>query len=169
MSVSTAVRTMRNGVHTVNDGGGQSVTLTVDAGDLQWTMNRNYVELPDRGLLAGGQVLKGDEAPTDLSFTHRWKQLIAATVSGSADSETLYELVMDDGDNYTSTNTAAGCVYTLQHVFTVNDPCGTAANGEIITFQYCYVTSFQCQEGDPNTLSYTGRDFESKPSIVRAA
>lgn len=169
MSVSNAARTMRQGTHKVSDGGGVSVTLTLDEGNLQWTMNQNYVEILDRGLLDGGQVTKGDEAPLELSFTARWKQLIAATVTGSGDPETLYELVMDDGDTYTSTNTTVGCAYTLQHQYTITDPCGTTGNGEIITFQYVYRTSFQCQEGDPNTLQFTGRDWETKPSIVRAS
>lgn len=167
MSVSNNLRTLRDATHVVNDGGGASVTLTYDEGNLNWNITKNYVEHLDRGTL--GQVMKGDEAPVELSFTAAWKQLIAATVTGSGDTETLYELVLDDGDNYTSTNTDSGCAYTLQHVYTVSDPCGETANGEIVTFQYVYCTGLQCQEGDPNTIAFSGRDWEVKPSIVRAS
>lgn len=168
MAVENLTRNMRNGELVVSDGNpgtATSVTLVLDEGDLQWTENVETIEVKDRGVLH--HTRPGDEMSCDLSYSVKWVQLIADTVTGSSDPAQYYELISNRNSAYYTTD-QCGSQFTTKHVFTVASPCGTAGVGERITFAKVYSTSRQLQEGnDWNKISFTGKNFETKPAIAR--
>lgn len=157
-------KNLRDGQLVINDGTGTPLTLTLalDEGDLSFTINQNTIQVRDRGVLS--HTRPGDQATVDMSFSAKWVELLGATLTVPTE-DTLYEMVNNVDDTYTSTS-GAGEQYTLEYVFTITDPAGGATTDQQITFAKCYKTSFVCAEGDEyNTMSYTGVDFETQPTI----
>lgn len=171
MGVNKLVRNLQDGELVINDGStpAKSLTLTLDMGDLSWTETENSIEILDRGRIREGgvlvgQVLKGNDAPGDISFSTRMNQLIGFT-EDSEDDIFLYEMVNNLEGAFTST-LPCGNQFALQYVFTVTDPCGTGS--EAITFDHVYKTEMTIGEGeDANMINFTGRNFDTKPTVTR--
>lgn len=164
MTVSTLSRNLRDGQMVVNDGAGspKTVTLTLDEGDVSWTETLETREIMDRGAL--DHTRPGNEVACDLSFSIKWNQLISYTAA-SSDGNVLYEMVNNLGSVYTSTS-GTGQQFTLEYVFTCTSP--TSSGTETVTFAKVFKTSMDMSEGDDyNTVSFSGRDFETKPTIAR--
>lgn len=164
MAVSTLTRNLRDGQLVVRDGAGtpKTFTLTLDEGDLNWTETTETREIMDRGAL--DHTRPGNEVACDLNFSTKWNQLISFT-GNSSDGNVLYEMVNNLGSNYTSTS-GTGQQFTLEYVFTVTSPTGSG--GETVTFAKVFKTTMDMSEGDEyNTVSFSGRDFEVRPTIAR--
>jgi hypothetical protein len=165
MAVSNITRNLRDGELTIKDGTGtpKSLTLTLDNGDLSWDETDSTLEIKDRGVLS--HTRPGDQMSCPLSFSAKWVQLIAASTSGGS-TYMLYEMV--DNLNSTFVSVAStGWQFALKYVFQVVDPAG--ANNETITFNKVHKTTLKCSEGDEtNTISFSGVDFEQRPTITRA-
>lgn len=168
MAVSNIVRNLRDGELVIKDGtSGTPLSLTVllDEGDLSWTLRNNTIEVKDRGSISAGHTRKGDEESVSLSFSVKWSQLFGKVVN-SSDPLQLYEFLMfASGTNVVSTS-QDGEQETLQFEFTIIDPAGVAS--EKITFAKVYREQLTMSEGDDfNIIAFTGRDFETKPTITR--
>jgi hypothetical protein len=153
----------------VKDGTGTplSLTLALDEGDLAWTNNHATREIMDRGALS--HTRPGNEQVGDLSFSVKWVELLGKASHSSVDAYTLYEMVENVGGAFVSTS-GAGQQFTLKYEFTVTDPAdSTSGTGdELIVFAKAYPTSLECAEGDEyGTVKFTGRNFETKPTITR--
>lgn len=161
------VRNLRDGELMLEDGASSPLRLTIllDEGDLSWTERTRTLEIKDRGSLSSGHTRPGDEESLTLSFTARWTQLIGRTLSSSNPLQFYEFLTFTPGAGITSTS-RAGEQQTLKLVFTVFDPAGGPA--EKITFARVYRESLTLSEGETaNTISFSGRDFETRPTITR--
>lgn len=167
MATSNLTRNLRDGELTIKDGSdpAQSLTVLLDEGDLAWTERRRTIEVKDRGSIAAGHTRKGDDESIALSFTAKWTQLIGKS-NDEADPLQLYEfLTFASGAGAASTSTQ-GEQDTLQFEFTITDPAGQAS--EKITFTKVYRESLTMSEGhDYNTIAFTGKAFETNPSVSR--
>jgi len=169
MSVSNITRNLRDGELVIQDGSTTPLSLTVllDEGDLTWTENQNTIEIKDRGSIADGHTRPGEEESIAVSFTAKWTQLLGTSIN-STDPLQLYEmLTFADASNVKSTS-SAGEQRTLTFVFTVLDPAGVAT--EKIVFEKVYRESLTMSEGDDsNLIAFTGRAFQTQPSVSRIA
>lgn len=168
MPVSTLTRNLRDGELILKDGSdpAQSLTVLLDEGDLTWTERQRTIEVKDRGSIAAGHTRKGDEESIALSFTAKWTQLLGKS-DDDADPLQLYEFLMFvSGADVVSTS-SDGEQDTLQLEFTIVDPAGAAS--EKVVFAKVYRESLTLREGDDyNTIAFTGRNFEVRPSVSRA-
>jgi len=168
MAVTNIVRNLRDGELVITDGTSgtpQSLTILLDEGDLSWTQRNNTIEVKDRGSIADGHTRKGDDESVSLSFTVKWTQLIGKSAD-AADPLQLYEFLMfTSGGNVVSTS-GTGQQETLQLEFTIVDPAGVAS--EQVTFAKVYREQLTMTEGDDfNLIAFTGRDFETTPTVSR--
>lgn len=168
MAVTNLTRNLRDGELVITDGTTptpQSLTVVLDEGDLTWTEVVQTIEVKDRGSIADGHTRPGEEESVRLSFTSRWTQLLGRFAT-SGDPLQLYEFInFLSGLSVVSTS-QAGEQQTLQYEFTVTDPAGAAS--EKITFAKVYKQSLVLAEGDDaNTIAFTGRDFEQRPTVSR--
>jgi hypothetical protein len=163
MAVSYLSRNLRDGELLIQDGGGAELTVILDQGDLTWTQRQQTIEIKDRGSIAAGHLRKGDDESVSLSFSARWTQLIG----GGSDPLQLYELLTFANDSVQSTSTR-GQQNTLTFAFTVNDPANIAS--ERIVFEKVYRETLTMSEGDDaNVIAFTGRAFQTAPSVSRLA
>ena len=167
MGVTNLVRSLRDGELVIRDGSSPAQTLTVllDEGDLTWTQRANTIEVKDRGSIAAGHTRKGDDESVSLSFTAKWTQLIGKAAN-ALDPLQLYEFLMFAAGANVESTSGDGEQDTLQFEFTISDPAGVA--GERVTFAKVYRESLTMSEGnEANLISFTGRDFEVAPVVVR--
>lgn len=166
--MSNLTRNLRDGELVLKDGGGtpKTITLVLDEGDLSWTETSDTKEILDRGRISGGHTRPGNDVSCQMDFSTKWTQLIQKTVSSSLDY-VVYEFINNIGGGLTSTS-GTGQEFTLKYEFTVDDPEGL--RGELITFAKVFKNTLSLGEGDEyNTIRFSGRDFETKPTITRAA
>lgn len=162
MAVTSVNRNLRDGSLTINDGGSLSVTVPCDVGDLRWTETQNVQVQMCRGNI--DHARPGDEEPVQLSATFKWQQLVAYT-DDSSDGPTVYEIVNNEGNAFTSTDDG---IYATEWVFTVSDP-STANNDETITFAKVVKQTLECSEGEEfNSIAFNGISLETRPTIARA-
>jgi len=167
MAVSQLVRNLRDGELVIRDGStpSQALTVLLDEGDLSWTERQRTLEIKDRGSVANGHTRPGDQDSIALSFAAKWTQLIGK----SADEEDplqLYELLTFAAGSTAVSTSGTGQQQTLQFEFTIVDPAGQAS--EKVIFAKVYRESLTLSEGDEaNVISFTGRDFEVRPTVVR--
>ena len=159
-------RNLRDDEITLLDGASESLILLLDEGDLTWSESEATVEVLDRGIL--DHTRPGDEEAIDLSYSVKWTQLISKTVTGSGDGSAFYEFVNNtDGTTYASVS-PAGEKYQLKHRFVLTDPASGSLTSEQIDFRKVFKQSMNMSEGDDfNTISFSGRDFETRPTITR--
>jgi hypothetical protein len=167
MPISNLTRNLRDGELVLKDGSdpAQSLTVLLDEGDLTWTERQRTIEIKDRGSVAAGHTRKGDEESISLSFTAKWTQLLGKAAD-DADPLQLYEFLMFASGAEVASTSDPGEQDTLQLEFTILDPAGVAT--EKIVFKKVYRESLTLREGDDyNTIAFTGRDFEARPTIER--
>ncbi len=162
----TQTRNLRDDEITLMDGGSETLVLLLDEGDLSWGESEATVEVLDRGIL--DHTRPGDEEAIDLSYSVKWMSLISKTVTGSGDGSAFYEFINNtDGSTYTSIS-PAGEKFQLKHRFVITDPASGALTSEQIDFGKVFKQSMNMSEGDDwNTISFSGRDFETRPTITR--
>lgn len=167
MAVSTITRNLRDGELVIKDGAGSPATLNVllDEGDLTWTQRQRTIEVKDRGSIALGHTRKGDEESVSISFTAKWTQLVGKGENG-ADPLQLYEMLMFHPDAGLVSTSGAGEQETLTLEFTISDPADVAT--EKVVFEKVYRESLTMSEGeDANLIAFSGRAFQTAPTIVR--
>ena len=168
MAITNISRNLRDAELVLKDGTSPtpvSLTVVLDEGDLSWTQRQQTIEVKDRGMIAGGHLRKGDELSVTLSFSAKWTQLLGKSVL-SGDPLQLYEfLTFASGLDLVSTS-GEGEQQTFSMEFIVKDPAGIAH--EKIVFSKVYQETLTMTEGDRyNIISFTGRDFEVKPTLQR--
>jgi hypothetical protein len=162
MAVSQVVRNLRDGELVIKDGGGVTLTVLLDHGDLSWTQKQQTLEIKDRGSIAAGHLRAGDDESVALSFSARWTQLIG----GGEDPYQLYQVLTFAPDSGLTSTSSLGQQKTLTFEFTVVDPRGEAS--ERITFAKVYRESLTMSEGEEaNLISFTGRAFQTAPTVAR--
>lgn len=168
MAVTNVTRNLRDGELVIKDGTSgtpKSLTLLLDEGDLSWVERVQTIEVKDRGSLQSGHTRKGNEESISLSFSAKWTQLIGKSFN-SADPYQLYEFLTFASDLGLASTSPGGQQDTLRLEFTVYDPAGVAS--EKITFGKVYRETMTMSEGNEfNTISFSGRDFETVPTISR--
>ena len=165
MAVSSISRNLRDGNIVVSDGDSpaNSISISLDSGDLRWTVRQQTIEVVDRGQLA--QTRPGDEQPVDVEFTAGWTQL-ADLSTGGATALQLYEMLTFAAGAGVVSTSPAGQQNTLTIVFTVTDPAGGAS--ETITFAKFYHRFVEPREGDRrNVIRVVGRAFITAPAVAR--
>ena len=166
MAVDTKTRNLRDGTYKIEDGASATLTLVLDEGDLKWSeVGTETIEVKDRGVLS--HTRPGDQMSCQLSFTLKWVHLIGDTITGSSDGTQFYEFVTNRNSTYAST-LSAGEQFALRHIWEIAAPGGGASTSERITFAKVYCESLEMGEGNEyNTIAFSGRDFEVRPTIVR--
>jgi len=151
-------RNLRDGVVTLYDLTRTAhMTIALDEGDLSWTQTQNVIEVMDRGVL--DHIRAGDESPMDISFTIKYQNLQADTVT------TAYEAIRGVGEAATWDSTRNEDVYCFSADFRVLNTSDTTE--ETISFRDCFYTSLEFSEGDEyDTLAVTGRSFTTAPTIT---
>lgn len=171
MAKSLLARNLRDGQLTVRDGSGspKEAIVVLPQGDLSWTETNETIEIKPRGSIANGHIRRGNDMSVDLSFSAQWTQLIQGSLNAS-DGYQFYEMFNETDTDIVSTS-GCGQQFTLELEFIVSAPCTTApTTGEVITFAKVYKTTIVCAEGNEfNTVSFTGKDFERRPTITRDA
>jgi len=168
MAVTNLTRNLRDGELVILDGSTptpKSLTVVLDEGDLTWTERARTIEVKDRGSIADGHTRPGEEESVQLSFTARWTQLLGRFAT-DADPLQLYEFINFLSGLSIASTSQSGEQQTLQYEFTVTDPAGVAS--EKISFAKVYKETLVLAEGDDsNTIGFTGRDFELRPTVSR--
>jgi hypothetical protein len=168
MAVSNLVRNLRDAELVIKDGStptNKTLTIVLDEGDLSWTERQQTIEIKDRGSISSGHLRKGDDLSVTLSFSAKWTQLLGKSVN-SADALQLYEFLTFTANSGVVSTSPAGTQETLRLEFLVVDPAGEAS--EKIIFSKVYRETLTMSEGDRyNLISFTGRDFEVRPTIQR--
>lgn len=154
------VRSLKDGTIKISDasgsGGGNTITVDVEEGDLNWTEHHPANIVLDRGVL--DHARKANEVPLDFSFSMRFQSLAihvaippyeALTKIGGAAAWVSDEPNSD--------------VYAVILDFVMTDPAGGAS--ETILFVRAIAEEISFSEGDPhNTLSVSGRAVIVAPS-----
>jgi hypothetical protein len=164
-------RNKRDGIIVISDGTpgtAEQLVITHEKGDLAWSEKEEAKTVLDRGVLDSQR--SGDEAPCDLSFSTNHVELCATGPESEADTPTLYEIMHKIGaaSDWASTS-PVGEKHTVTVTFWVLNP---DANGldEKIVFARVSMTSLDFKEGDDaNSLDLKAIDFETRPTITRAA
>lgn len=168
MSITNLVRNLRDGELIIKDGTSPtplSLAVLLDEGDLSWTQRSRTIEIKDRGSIAAGHTRRGDDESVAISFTAKWTQLIGKSAN-AADPLQLYELLTFAAGTGAVSTSQAGEQQTLRFEFTVRDPANVAH--EKIVFAKVYREALTLREGDDgNVIAFTGRDFETAPSVTR--
>jgi len=162
-----ATKNLRDGVLTLSDGDTptpNTLELTLEEGDLNFTETTNKIVVKDRGRL--DHVRDGDEEQLTVSFTLKYVELIKQS---TASAPTPYEALKNIGaaSTWVTTDTYCGGVYSLDLLFKVIAPCDTEQD-ELITLSDFYVTSIEFKEGDEyNTLSVEGESLLTTPTVTK--
>ncbi|QDT67068.1 hypothetical protein [Calycomorphotria hydatis] len=169
MAVSNITRNLRDGELVIKDGTSPtplSLTVLLDEGDLSWSERSNTIEVKDRGSITDGHTRIGEDESVSLSFSAKWTQLIGKAAD-AGDPLQLYEVLTFASGTGLQSTSADGEQQTLQLEFTITDPAGVA--NELITFSKVYREQITMSEGeDYNTISFSGRSFETQPTISRS-
>jgi len=162
----TLVKSLRDGLLKILDGTGtpNEVELVCDEGNLAFTVvpgGKEVKQILDRGALS--HLRYGDEKPIPVSFDLKFKEFIS--IAGTT-PKTVYEALMKVGrcSTWTSVIADGGGVYGVKLEFNIDTPVSGAVSERVI-FNKFVPESVDFKEGDPNTLSVKGFDFETAPEI----
>ena len=163
MAYTAVSRTMRDGGITIKDGtSGTPLSCSVQCedGDLRWTERYEKVVTRCRGAISS--IRRGDDQECQLSFSCHWRNLVNAAVEAGSAAYMPYEFINFLPTEMESTAAGRNC---LDYLFTCTDPEGTAT--ELVTFSDVFCTELSCQEGDPNTINFSGESPNSRPIIIQ--
>jgi len=157
------VRSLKDAILTIKDGAGSpaAIIVTLDNGDLAFTIHQPANIISDRGVL--DHARKGNEQPMDASFSVQHSGIPAGNVTTGTVS--LYEMLTKSGgaSGYTSAEDNSD-VWAVTLVFAVTDPAG--ASNETITIDRFIPEEVSYAEGDPSTIvSCSGRACITAPAI----
>lgn len=155
---------------TIKDGGSNSVEVKIGEGNLNYTVRRAVEYNLNRGLLSGGTVRNGDEAPCEVRFDFTWEYIKGDTSSSGAPSVEDALLGINAASGWTSTDTDVCQPYCVDLELVYDPECGASGNEnkETITF-----ADFRYEQLDHDlragTIACTGHCNEVRPTSVRAA
>lgn len=160
------VKNLRNGTMIIQDGAAtpQSITLTLDTGDLSWEETDNLNVVRDRGDLSG--LTKGDEEPVTGSFSIKFQQFIKQSFEADP---TAYEALKNIGAaaSWATTDPNNCGTFATRIIFEIAS-CVAGESSERITFEKVHLTKNNFEEGDENnTLSFEFLDNEIAPTVVK--
>jgi len=181
MPISSVVKTKRDGILTLGalsggafdlttgalKAGAKSLDVAYEGGDFNLSIPGPAVNnFLDRGQFSDPPSVRyGDDQPLTWSFTAYLRDLSDAAYA------TLEEILMQSGyvgANWESTiGDAAGCaeVFAIGLRWKMLGTVHCDATDHIIILQYNSVTG-SLAEGDPNTISLSGTDFEVYPTVI---
>lgn len=162
MAYSAVTRSLRDGAIVIKDGDSpvNVCTVSCDDGDLRWTERYEKVVTRCRGTISSRR--SGDEQECQLSFSVHWRNLVNAAVEAGSAAYMPYEFINFLPDEMVSTSSGLD---TLDYFFTCTDPDGTAT--ELVTFTDVFCTELTCQEGDPNTIQFSGEGATERPTVTQ--
>lgn len=155
-------RNFRDGAIAIEDGTtptANTVTLTLEMGDLTFTERKEYVQVDDRGAL--DHVRNGNQVPVPLSFSVKVDR-----VSEASSPVTLRDALagLRSASSWVSV-ASAWEPYAVKVVFTVSDPDTVTGDDEVITFAKFFPEEIEFAEGDDtNTVGASGFSYEEKPA-----
>ncbi len=160
-------KNIRDGVLKIQDGDSNEIEVKLVDSGLSFTTHDNKVHVLDRGVL--DHMRPGDEQAVDVNLNLKFTQFIS---HDDGEDVTPYEAITNTGNaaDWVSTNDDGGDVYTVTLEFTISNPDSTKQD-EVITFAKCaFETPADFGEGaDYSTLVVSGKDFETAPTIEKAA
>lgn len=181
MGISSVVKTKRDGELTFGAlsggafnlatgallAGAKSLTVAYEAGDFNLSIPGPAVSsFLDRGQFTSPPSVRyGDDQPMTWSFTAHLRDLSDAAYA------TLEEILLQSGyvgANWESTlGAAAGCaeVFAIGLRWKILGTTHCDASDHMIILQYNTITG-SLAEGDPNTISLSGTDYEVYPSVL---
>lgn len=162
MAYSAVTRSLRDGAIVIKDGTSGtplSCSVSCDDGDFRWTERFEKVVTRCRGVISSRRP--GDDQECQLSFSVHWRNLVNAAVEGAGSYPYMpYEFIKFLPTEVESTSDGLD---TLDYYFTVTDEDNTAT--ELFVFSDVFCTELTCQEGDPNTIQFSGESALSAPTI----
>ena len=163
------VRNYRDGILVIEDGAETANTITIshEQGNLQWTENLAKVVVKDRGALDSRR--RGDEEPVKLSFAMNHVELSSDIEdTGEAETPTLREVLQHIGNAAAWESTAAaGEEFSVRLIFWILNPDADGKDEKIV-FEYVALDSLQFQEAaEADSQTINAEDFETKPTITR--
>jgi hypothetical protein len=144
------------------------VDIVCDEGNLSLKYKASGREtklIMDRGDMS--HLRPGDEVPIDFSFSAQFKEFISESgVTPTTLVEAIQRLYAASG--WTTTNADGGGVFTFNLIFDIVSPVAAEKN-ERVTLTKCFDVDISFQEGDPNTLSMSGKAFMTRPTFAKVA
>lgn len=155
MSVDIA-KTYRDGSIQIKDdpSGGNSITLTIEEGDLSVTETRNVNVIMDRGGMQG--VRKGDDVPIEWSLSLKFTEAIKQT---AASDPSVREAVLGVGAAaaWVSTTNNQSDVFTFDLDWTVTTP-KAADSDERVSLEDAWIESVAISEdAEANKIELSGK------------
>ena len=134
----------------VRDGGSNVIAVALGEGSVTWSEKKTMEYILDGGLLENGAVRQGDEVPLELSFESMFDYVIS-----DAGTHTPYEILMNVGGGYTSTDDD-GCNAPSCDIELAYEPDSGCGVDEFIQFLL-----FRCEDCqfDPKggKISFSGK------------
>lgn len=169
-------RNLRHGSLSMQDGQANANTMTIpiDEGNLTFTEAREGVVVKQRGEL--DHWSKGEAMPVQVSFGIKFdaytslstQAIVAADAGGAVTGFSVRDFLKNGGGLLTST-TGRTDIFTVDLIFTVQNPAASGDENEVLTFSDFYTDRLVFNEGDEyNTVSVEGRALLETPSAARA-
>lgn len=160
-------RNLRDGELVIQDSGGSnSVTVTLDEGDLSWTESKPRHVIGDRGTI--DHVRNGNQEACRVRFSLKYVAFFGGSDSGDAVTPVDALKQAGNASGWTSTGDA-GEPYGVDLVFTITNPDSSEDN-EVITFSPFFYDSLEPAEGDEySTISCEGVMRGEAPTPTRVA
>ena len=155
------VKSLRDGTIKIADsggtGGGNSVTVDVEDGDLQYTEKNPANIILDRGVLDHARL--ANEEPIELSFSMKYQSHTAHVSPSPYDA-----LTQTGGASAWVSDEPSSDVYAVIIELTMTDPAGGAA--EVLTFARFIPENIEFNEGDPHdVMRVSGRAVITAPAL----
>lgn len=169
--MATVVKNFRDDILHISDdsgtGGGNTITLVLEEGDLTYTESNEFSQILDRGVLS--HVRAGNEVPVTFSFS---VQFVGFQDDASSGAISAYEALTLTGgaSGWTSSaQDADGSAYDGVNAvvldFVINDGTASPSAQDTLTFDPTFIESIEFSEGDPSMLSVSGFAFVTAPTI----
>lgn len=155
------VRSLRDGTIKIADaggtGGGNSVTIDVDEGDLSYTEKAPANIILDRGVLDHARL--ADEVPVELSFSMKYQSHSTHVSPSPYDA-----LTKTGGASAWTSDEPNSDVYAVIIEITITDPAGGAA--EVLTFARFMDIAIDFTEGaEHNVMKVSGKALITAPVL----
>ena len=155
------VRNLRDGTIKIADaggtGGGNSVTVDVEEGDLSYTEKAPVSVIHDRGVLDHARL--ADEVPVELSFSMKYQSHSTHVSPSPYDA-----LTKTGGASAWTSDEPNSDVYAVIIEITITDPAGGAA--EVLTFERFMDITIEFSEGaEHNVMRVSGLALITAPAL----
>ena len=155
------VKSLRDGTVKIADsggtGGGNSVTVDVEEGDVSYTEKTPANIILDRGVLDHARL--ANEEPVELSFSMKYQSHTLHVSPSPYDA-----LTKTGGASAWVSDEPSSDVYAVIIELTMTDPAGGSA--EVLTFARFIPETIEFNEGDPhNVMRVSGRAVITAPAL----